>query len=125
MGLIGLLLNQQVKKIRDESNQYNANLEMLRRDLENAKKAKKLYEDSAEIMDDLIFETEGVFSGEAAMAFVTKLNRYNSSVRKMVPFMNKRIKACEKRISEIEEQKKSSDFWANAISDMFSLFSFF
>lgn len=116
MGFITDLLNNQIKRSNDSLNQYNADLNKYRQGIEDAKKAKKLFEESATKMDSLILETDGVFQGAAATQFCLKLSKYNKAIKKMPAIMDKRIKAFERRISELEGQKRWCEIWSGFLN---------
>ena len=116
MGFITDLLNNQIKRSNDSLNQYNADLNKYRQGIEDAKKAKKLFEESATKMDSLILETDGVFQGAAATQFCLKLSNYNKAIKKMPAIMDKRIKAFERRISELEGQKRWCEIWSGFLN---------
>lgn len=124
MGIFSDGLSKQIDCNKAAMNQYEADLEKYQQAVEDAKKAKGLFEQSAANMDNLILETDGVFQGSAATMFANKLMTYNKSVKAMVSIMEKRIKAFEKRISEIDGQKSWCNTWTNILSGLMSTLKF-
>ena len=124
MGIFSDGLNSQIQSNKEKMNQYEADLEKYQQAVEDAKKAKDLFRQSASNMNKMILETDGVFQGSAATMFAGKLTIYNKSVKAMVSIMEKRIKAFEKRISEIEGQKKWCNVWTNIMSGLMSSLKF-
>ena len=115
-GLSGL-----IEKNNNSINQYNADLEKYHQEVDDAKKAKKIFEQSWSNMNRYIYETAAVFEGAAAQAFTMKLIKYNDAINSMVSVMENRIKNLEKRIKEVESQRGWCEFWNNVFGGFLNI----
>ena len=118
MGLITNFLNDQIERSNNSINQYNADLEKYQQAISDANKAKAIFQKTASNMDRYIFETDGVFQGDAATMFAQKLTNYKLAVRGMGSVMENRVKTFEKRIKEIEGQRRWCEMWNNICSNL-------
>ena len=125
MGSISDSLNNLINSKKSEANQYKADIAKYQQGVGDLEKAKKLFEESYKKMCSLIYETDGVFQGDAATQFCLKLTTYNNAVKDMPPIMERRIQAFKKRINELERQKGWCEFWTGVYTGLMSTFKFF
>ena len=105
MGIFSDMYKGKIGKKRDEIKKIDADIEKFRKGIEDAKKARDLFEQTKKDMDQLVEDTTLYFKGSSAPKFKMRLLDYGSFCNGRADDMRKTIKNLKKRITKFEEDK--------------------
>lgn len=104
-----LLLNVIIKNKDKIINSIDADLEKLKDSRDYAEKAFNLFNETSNKMNGLRGDVQSCFNGEAAEAFYNKLTNYCVFCDVRCSQMESQIVELDRKIDELEKQKKKSE----------------
>ena len=105
MGLFSDIYTGKIGKKEEEIKKINADIDKYQQGIEDAKKARKYFEQTQKDMEKLVEDTTLYFNGESAPKFRMRLLDYGSFCYQRAEDMKITVKNYKKRIAKFEEDK--------------------